>query len=58
MFVDEVEIKVEAGKKSKIDKIVNKLVPVIYILRYIGADALKEKLEKYGIKFDHMPTLD
>lgn len=30
----------------------------MYILRYIGADTLKEKLEKYGIKFDHMPTLD
>ena len=50
--------KLEAGKKTKIDKIVDKLVPVIYILRYIEADALEQKLGQYGIKFDHMPTLD
>lgn len=50
--------KVEAGKKTKIDKIVDKLVPVLYILRYIEADALEQKLGQYGIKLDHMPTLD
>ena len=36
----------EAGKKSKIDKIVDKLVPVLYILRYIEANELENKLKE------------
>ena len=48
----------EEGQKSKIDKIVDKLIPILYILRYIEANALEDALAKYGIKLDGMQKLD
>ena len=39
----------EEGKKSKIDKIVDKIVPVIKILRYIDDNRLDDAFKKHGI---------
>ena len=39
----------EEGKKSKIDKIVERVVPVIKILRYIGDNRLDDAFKKKGI---------
>ena len=35
--------KLEEGQKSKVQKIVEKVVPVIYMLKYIGNDALEKE---------------
>ena len=35
--------KLEEGQKSKVQKIVEKIVPVIYMLKYIGNDALEKE---------------
>lgn len=40
---------VEEGKKSKIEKIVSKIVPVYELLRYIGSDVLDKEFQKYGL---------
>lgn len=39
----------EDNKKSKIEKIVSKIVPVYEILRYIGSDILDKEFQKYGL---------
>ena len=39
----------EEGKKTKIDKIVDKIVPVIKILRYIDDNRLDDAFKKHGI---------
>lgn len=49
---------VEDGKKSRIEKIVEKIVPVIDILRYIGEDALENELKKHGLSVDGRPKLE
>lgn len=51
------------GKKSKLDKIVDKIVPVIKILRYINDSRLDDAFKKNGIELitskleDDMPML-
>lgn len=49
---------VEEGKKSRIEKIVERIVPVIDILRYIGEDALENELKKHGLSVDGRPKLE
>lgn len=43
-----VEEKTEDNKKSKIQKIVEKIIPVILLLRYIGNNSLDKEFAKYG----------
>ena len=58
-----VDERLEEGKKTKIEKIVDKLVPVLSVLRYIGNDKLDKELAAHGIKIacekleDKMPAL-
>lgn len=40
---------VEDGKKTKVEKIVDKIIPVIDILRYIGYNELENEFKKRGI---------
>ena len=47
----------EEGQKSRIEKIVEKIVPVIDILRYIGNNELEQELAKHGITVTR-PKLD
>lgn len=39
---------VEEGQKTKIEKIVSKIIPVINMLKYIDCDILEKEFEKYG----------
>lgn len=55
----------EEDKKTKIEKIVDKIIPVIDILRYINADALEKEFNKRGMTLittqkleDKYPKLD
>lgn len=41
---------IEDGKKTKLEKIVDKIVPVIQILRYIGKNDLDEAFARKGVK--------
>ena len=50
--------KLEAGKKSKFQKIVEKIVPVIDMLRYIDENALENELNKHGIEVSRRPKLE
>ena len=47
-----VDERLEEGKKSKVEKIVDKIVPVLSILRYIGNSKLDTELAKYGVSID------
>lgn len=40
----------EDGKKSKVEKIVDKIIPVIEILRYIGKNELENEFNRRGLK--------
>lgn len=55
----------EEDKKTKIEKIVDKIIPVIDILRYIGRNELENEFARYGMKLvtdkrleDKYPILD
>lgn len=48
----------EAGKKTKFEKIVEKIVPVIDILRYIDEAALENELKKHNISVAGRPKLE
>lgn len=50
--------KLEDGQKSKVQKIVEKVVPVIYMLKYIGNDALEQEFKKNGIDLIFKQTLE
>jgi len=50
--------KLEDGQKSKVQKIVEKVVPVIYMLKYIGNDALEQEFKKNGIDLTFKQTLE
>jgi len=39
----------EEGKKTRIEKIVDKIIPVIDMLRYIGNTKLDDEFKKYGV---------
>lgn len=45
-------------KKSKVEKIVDKSVPVIKMLKYIGNNKLEEAFEKAGIKIEFVKIED
>lgn len=45
-------------KKSKVEKIVDKVVPVIKMLKYIGNNKLEEAFEKAGIKIEFVKIED
>lgn len=45
-------------KKSKVEKIVDKIVPVIKMLKYIGNNKLEEAFEKAGIKIEFVKIED
>jgi len=59
-----VDERLEEGKKNKIEKIVDKIVPVLSVLRYIGNTKLDDELAKYGVTIslkkleDTYPALD
>lgn len=40
----------EDGKKTKVEKIVDKIIPVIEILRYIGKNELENEFNRHGLK--------
>lgn len=42
----------EEGKKTKIEKIVDKIIPVLSVLRYIGNNKLDNEFAKYGMSID------
>jgi acetolactate synthase small subunit len=42
--------KLEDGKKSKVEKIVEKIMPVISMLRYIDENILDKELAKHGLQ--------
>ena len=50
--------KLEEGQKSKVQKIVEKVVPVIYMLKYIGNDALEKEFQKNGIDLTFKQKLE
>lgn len=57
--------KIEPGKKSKVEKIVDKIIPVIDMLRYIDQDVLNSEFKKHGVMLsfdnsflDKFPGLD
>jgi len=59
-----VDERLEEGKKTKIEKIVDKIVPVLSILRYVGNTKLDKELAKHGVSIsvskleDTMPALN
>ncbi len=48
----------EEDQKSRVEKIVDKLVPVIDMLRYIGNSQLDKELEKKGLKLVCLKSLE
>lgn len=50
--------KLEEGQKTKVQKIVEKVVPVIFMLKYIGNDELENEFKKKGITFHFDKALE
>ena len=48
----------DEGKKTKIEKIVDKIFPVIQILQYIGNDCLEKEFSKRGVTLKLDKTLE
>ena len=46
---------IEDGKKSRAEKIVDKLIPVIYMLKYIDSDVISHELAKHGVSISLSP---
>ena len=40
---------VEEGKKTRVEKLVEKIVPVIAVLKYIGESKLEDEFRKHGV---------
>jgi hypothetical protein len=53
-LVQDLELRedLEDGQKTKIEKIVGKIVPVVKMLRYIGDNRMEEEFKKHGIKLE------
>lgn len=48
----------EDGKKTRVEKIVEKIIPVIDILRYIGRDELEKEFNKRGMTLTSIEKLE
>lgn len=48
----------EEGELTKVQKIVQKIAPIIKLMDYIGHNEIEKEFGKYGIRFDYLHLLD
>lgn len=48
----------EEGEQTKIEKLVQKIAPIVKMMNYIGHSEIDKEFEKYGIKLDYTQLID